>query len=132
MHTLDNVVTMFIPIVGIIASFALVGVTIWVSQRRREREIHYRHELHKKLVDKGADKDELIALMRADDKNRWANRREGLKLGGLVILMGGLGSMIGLRFIEDEAIWLTGAIPTLVGFGLLLYALVLAPRDAGD
>ncbi len=125
---LEGAVTMFIPVVAVISICALLAVAIWSSQRRREREIHYRHELLKRLVDKGADKDDLAALMRASDVNRWVNRREGLKLGGLITLLAGIGTMIGLQFIEDEAIWLMGSVPTLVGFGLLFYAVVLAPK----
>ncbi len=125
---LDNVVIMFLPIVGTVSLFAVVAVAIWASQRRRERELHYRHELLKKLVDKGADKAELNALIQADSTTRWATRLEGMKVGGLVVFAAGIGTMIGLRFIDDEAIWMVGAIPALIGCALLFYAFVLAPK----
>ena len=128
MQHLETVSIMFIPIVGIVAIGALVAVAIWATQRRRERELHYRHERHRQLIDKGIGPDELAALMRAEERNRWASRREGLKLGGLLTTFTGIGCLIGLRFIEDEAIWLLGWVPTLAGLAILLYALILAPR----
>jgi hypothetical protein len=129
MHNLNNAIILFLPIVSVIAGCALLAVAIWAGQRRREREIHYRHELLKKFVEKGADKDELGALMREQDRARWANRREALKLAAIITLAVGVGSMIGLRFIDDEAIWLLGAVPTLLGVGLLFYAFFMAPSS---
>lgn len=131
MYQIDNIIIMFIPIVSIIAGCALLAVAIWASQRRREREIHYRHELLKRFVEKGAEREEVAALMREQTRNQWASRREGLKIAGIVTLFSGIGTMYGMTFIEDDPLWRLGSIPALIGAALLLYALVMAPSEPG-
>ena len=128
-RSIEFVAIMILPAIAVLAGGALIGIAIWAGLRRRERELHYKHELLKRFVDKGADREEVASLMREQSNNAWASKREGIKIGGIVNLLAGLGTMYGLTFIEDEAIWRVGAIPALVGLGLLIYATWMAPRQ---
>ena len=58
------------------------------------------------------------------------NRRQRLLAAGMIIAGTGVGLLLGLRFVEEEAVWMVGYIPLSIGVGMLLYALVLAPNKA--
>lgn len=121
MFNLEGVVTMMIPIVGTIATFGLLAVMVWAGQRRGERQLHYRHELLKKVVEKEGHS-AASAFLRDQSEIAWTKRREGLKLGGLMMLAIGIGFMIGFQWLDD-GIWMIGAVPTAIGIGLLAYGL---------
>lgn len=126
MFNLEGVFTMMIPIVATIATFGLLAVMVWTAQRRRERELHYRHELLKKLVDKEGES-AATAFLHNQSEVAWANRREGLRIAGLVTAAIGVGFMIGFQWLDD-GIWMIGAVPAAVGLAMLIYAL-LAPTS---
>jgi hypothetical protein len=47
-----------------------------------------------------------------------------------IAVMNSMGIMVFLRAIErDEAVYLVGIIPLLVGFALLVYGYILAPKE---
>jgi hypothetical protein len=71
-----------------------------------------------------------LALLREDERNTARRRRENIKLSGLITSAVGVGLMIFLRAVRtQEAAYLVGLIPVLVGFALLTYSYVLASKD---
>ena len=129
MTALGDTFALLIPLAGMLGSFVFIVVYIWIRQKRKERESYYRFELSKHLADKGMGEEALMKLLETDKKSRWADRREGLKLSGLILLGIGVGLLIGLRFIEDADVWMVGWIPAALGAGLLVYGLFLAPKS---
>lgn len=108
--------------------WAFVAVVSWADIRRREREAYYRHETMKKISEMPGESG--LALLREDERNTTRRRQENIKLGGLITSAVGVGLIVFLRAIETrEPAYLVGLIPFLVGFALLIYCYVLAPKD---
>lgn len=108
--------------------WAFVAVVTWADIRRREREAYYRHETMKKISEMPGESG--LALLREDERNTTRRRQENIKLGGLITSAVGVGLIVFLRAIETrEPAYLVGLIPFLVGFALLIYSYVLAPKD---
>ena len=126
-----GVVAVFIPVVGSIALFSFLSVAAWSDARRREREEYYRNETLKKIAESsGEGAKAAIELLREQNKNVIKRRLEGMKLGGLITAVVGIGVMVLLRGIaNDEPVYLAGLIPLLIGLALLLYTFVLAPKE---
>jgi hypothetical protein len=119
--------------VGVIwvAFFSWLAVTGWAKQRRREREAFYRDETEKRLLDKGqASVEQILKVRNQQERVRWLQRREGLKLGGLVTTAVGFGIIVGLPMIEgtEQRLAGAGAIPLAIGLALLLYAYSFYPK----
>ena len=108
--------------------WAFVAVVSWADIRRKEREAYYRHETIKKISEMPSETG--LALLREDGRNTARRRRENIKLGGLITSAVGVGLMIFLRALGGrQPAHLVGLIPLLVGFALLTYSYVLAPKD---
>jgi hypothetical protein len=116
-----------------VSVFSFVSINAFVDQRRKEREAFYRTELFKKLAESPADQAQrVLDLMREKDATAERRRREGLKLGGLVVTAVGLGLMVMLQLLAPhDMAWPVGLIPLLIGLVLLFYAYVMAPRAGG-
>src|SRR5882672_4501017 len=57
-------------------------------------------------------------------------RAQGLTIGGLVTVFGGVGVVVFLRLTATkEAVWAAGLVPIFVGTALLLSALLVWPRN---
>ena len=119
-----------IPVVAIISVFTFVAVATWAENRRKERESYYRHETYRKIMEhQGEAAEKVQALMREEEQQQQRRRIEGLKLGGMITFVVGIGSMIFLySLIGDEPIYLAGLIPTLIGLVLLLYGFFKVER----
>ena len=130
----DNVgvVAVFIPVVGSIALFSFLAVASWSDARRREREAYYKNETLKKIAESsGEGASAAIELLREQEKNAVKRRLEGMKLGGLITAVVGIGVMVLLHGIANDEgpVYLVGLIPLLIGLALLVYAFLLAPKE---
>jgi hypothetical protein len=127
-----GMVAVAIPVVGSIALFSFLAVAAWSDARRREREEYYRSETLKKIAESsGEGAKAAIELMREQQKSVTKRRLEGMKLGGLITAVVGIGVMVLLHGLEhDEPVYLAGVIPLLIGLALLTYTFVLAPKEA--
>jgi hypothetical protein len=67
-------------------------------------------------------------FMQEQQRNVERQRREALKLGGLITTAVGIGIMVFLRALPGGPAYMVGAIPLFLGIALLGYAYVLAPR----
>src|SRR5580698_8593397 len=111
-----GVVAIAIPVVGSIALFSFLSVTVWSEARRKEREAYYTSETLKKIAESsGEGAKSALELMRERQKNIVKNRLEGVKLGGLITAAVGIGVMALLRgLVNDEPVYLSGLIPLLI------------------
>jgi hypothetical protein len=127
-----GMVAVAIPVVGSIALFSFLAVAAWSDARRREREEYYRSETLKKIAESsGEGARAAIELMREQQKSVTRRRLEGMKLGGLITAVVGIGVMVLLHGLEhEEPVYLAGLIPLLIGLALLAYTFVLAPKEA--
>jgi hypothetical protein len=129
-----GMVAVAIPVVGSIALFSFLAVAAWSDARRREREEYYRSETLKKIAESsGEGAKAAIELMREQYKNTTRRRLEGMKLGGLITAVVGIGVMVLLHGLEhEEPVYLAGLIPLLIGLALLLYTFLLAPKGSSE
>jgi hypothetical protein len=120
-----------IPIVGSIALFSFLAVASWSDARRREREAYYRADALKKIADSsGEGAKSAVEYLREEDRISSRKRTEGMKLGGLITGAVGIGLMVMIRGLNhEEPAYLVGLIPLLVGAALMVYAMVLAPKE---
>lgn len=127
------VAAMLIPIVGSIALFSFLAVFHWVEARRKERESYYKNETLKKIAESSPEGAmAAIELMREQERSGLKRRLEGMKLGGLITSVVGIGVMVllhGLVEASDGPVYLSGVIPLLIGLALLTYAFLLAPKE---
>jgi hypothetical protein len=131
-----GLLTLLIPIVAIISVFTFVAVASWSENRRKERETYYRHETYRKIMESpGSSTQAVVRLMRQEEMQQQRRRLEGLRLGGLITFVVGIGVMVFLyALIPDEAVYLAGVIPVLIGSVLIVYGFFLAgkPTDQLD
>jgi hypothetical protein len=125
------VVAVAIPVIGSIALFSFLSVAAWSDARRKEREEYYRSETLKKIAESsGEGAKAAIELIREQEKSAVRRRREGMKLGGLITAVVGIGVMALLHgLVRDEPVYLAGLIPLLIGLAMLTYAFILAPKE---
>ena len=128
-----------IPIVAIICVFTFVAVATWSENRRKEREAYYRSETHQKMLNGSPESAEAVrALIREEEERKELRRAEsmrmGLKLGGLITMVAGLGLAVFLYYlVDDDPVYMVGAIPLLIGLVLALFGFFMAkPRTAGS
>lgn len=114
----------------VIALFSFLAVAIWARNRRRERELYYKNETLKKVVEaQQPSATAALEFLREQEKIHAVRFREGLKLGGLVTIAVGVALFPVLRAVEPyQPVYLVGLIPLLIGLALLAYAYLLAPR----
>lgn len=119
-----------IPVVALISVFTFVAIATWAENRRKERESYYRHETYRKIIEQqGESAEKVQALMREEEQQQRRRRIEGLKLGGMVTFVVGVGTMIFLYMLIDEApIYMAGMIPTLIGLVLMVYSFFMVER----
>ena len=121
-----------IPIVALICVFTFVAIATWSENRRKEREAYYRSETHQKMLDGSPESAEAVrALIREEEerreRRRVENTRMGLKLGGLITTVVGLGLAVFLYYlVDDEPVYLVGLIPMLVGVVLALFGFFMS------
>jgi hypothetical protein len=127
-----GMVAVFIPVVGSIALFSFLSVAAWSDARRKEREEYYRSETLKKIAESsGEGAKAAIELLREQNRSATKRRFEGMKLGGLITAVVGIGVMVLLHgLVHDEPVYLTGLIPLLIGVALLAYTFFLTPKEA--
>lgn len=126
---------MFLSVASV-ALFSFVGVAAWTESRRREREAYYKSEMLKKIAESGAGGGPALEYLREQEKIAERRRREGMKLGGLITAVIGIGVMVFLRAMAldpkigvPDGVYFSGLIPLLIGIVLLLYSYLLAPRE---
>ena len=121
------------PAMVFICFFSFLAVTAWSNARRREREAFYKSETLKKIVEtQGAGAVSALEFLREQEKISARQRREGLKLAGLISSALGLGLVAFLSAQggrNNEPVSLVGLIPFLIGLALLIYAYVLGPKE---
>lgn len=118
--------------VSAVALFSFLGVNSWSDARRKERESYYKNDMLKKLADaQGPGANSALEILREEARLGAIRKREGLRVGGTVVMATGLGLLIFLRaLIPEEPIYLCGLMVLLIGGALYggSYMVILSPE----
>jgi len=107
--------------VSAVALFSMISIASWSGARQKEREAYYKNDMLKKLADsQGPGAASALELMREEARLEAIQRRQGLRIGGTVLLGVGVGLMIFLKaLIAHAPIYLCGLLILLIGVALL-------------
>ncbi len=126
-------VEVFIPIVSVICVFTFISIASLANARRKEREAYYKSETLKKIAEsQGPGATSALELIREEKRIAARKRREGQRMGGLVMLAIGIALTPFLWVVldpGDKGVALVGLFPMLIGVALLVYSYVLAPKE---
>ena len=119
---------LFLMVAVAAASGCMVAaVAIWSENRRKERQEFHRNETYQKMIDGSGESAESVRQLIHEQESRRERRQLesralGLKMGGWITTVVGLGLGVFLYFlVPDEPIWLVGLLPLLVGLVLILF-----------
>ncbi|MCP3980127.1 MAG: hypothetical protein GY716_12550 [bacterium] len=114
--------------VGALALFTFLAVAAYSENRTKERTEFHRAETLRKVAEQtGEGAEKVLEVIREEERIAQRKRHEGLKLGGLITTMVGLGLGIFLYTMAREA-FTVAAIPLLIGLAMLVYVVLLAPQ----
>jgi hypothetical protein len=116
--------------ISVVAGCSVGSVSVWATERRREREAYYRSEVLKKIAEaQGSGAASALEFLHQDQRN-WRQRvREGTKLGGLIAAAVGIAlTPFLMAVVPQRPVYLAGLIPVFVGFALLIYSYILGPK----
>jgi Domain of unknown function (DUF6249) len=118
-----------ISVVGT-AMLSFLTVAVWLSERTKERDAHYRHETIRKLAEAG-DSAGALEYLRETERSNAAGVRSKARLAGLITLAAGVALTIFLhQSVPGTAAYLVGLIPLLVGVAFLIFTEIMAkPRS---
>ena len=116
--------------VGAVSLFSFITMASWLDTRRKEREAYYKFEAMRRIAEMpGENAAQVIGMMREEELRKQHRQREGVKMGGLINVGGGIGLCIFLySLLGPHSPWLCGAIPALVGVAMLVYVYTLSPE----
>jgi len=106
--------------VGSIALFSMIAVASWASSRQKERETYYKTDMIKKVAEaQGPGAASALELLREEARIASMRTKEGLKIGGLVMVATGIGLLVFLHaLVTDEPVYLCGVLVLLIGVAL--------------
>jgi hypothetical protein len=118
-------------VVVTICVFTFLSVAVFATSRRKEREAYYRSESMRRIAEMSGDSAKgVLEVMAEEQRVQQRNRMERTKIGGLINIAVGLGLLIFFYSVGGkESPYLCGLIPGFIGIAMLVYALVLAPKE---
>lgn len=119
--------------IGALALFSFLAVASWSGTRLAERKEYYKSETLKKVAEnQGPGAAAALEYLREEERTAARRRREGQKLGGMIMAAVGIGLMVFLATVsdkQDKGAFLVGLIPLLIGVALFVHTTLLAPKD---
>lgn len=115
--------------VGAVALFAVfIPLVSWMESRRKEREAYYRGETLRRVAEaSGEGAKATLELLWEENRQKQTQTREGMKIGGVINIGVGIGLIPFLKMLlPNQAVFLCGLIPMMVGVAMLIYVYVLA------
>lgn len=112
---------LMVAVVGT-AILAFISVLVWLENRQKEREAHYRDEMARRIAE-AADSAPVLEYVRETERADAARVRTKARVAGLITTAVGVALMIFLyQLVQGTAVYLAGLIPLLVGGVLLLFS----------
>jgi hypothetical protein len=117
--------------VGAVALFSMVAVASWASARQKEREAYYKNDMLKKIAEsQGPGLASALELLREEAKINAIRTKQGLKIGGMVMVGIGVGLLVFLHeLIRDAPIYLCGLLVLLIGVALFASSYVVTAAE---
>ncbi|HUB50682.1 MAG TPA: DUF6249 domain-containing protein [Terracidiphilus sp.] len=115
--------------VGAVAVFAVfIPLVSWIDSRRKEREAYYRAETLRRVAESTSEGSKAtLELLWEENRQKLLRMHEGLKIAGVVNMGVGLGLIPFLKMLlPNQAVFLCGLIPLMIGVAMLVYVYVLA------
>jgi hypothetical protein len=114
--------------IGAVALFSFIAVASWSDARRKERESYYKNDMLKKLADSpAAGATAAIEFLREQDRLETLRRRQGMKIGGVVVFGTGIGVLFFLyKLLPHTPIYMVGVLMMLIGVALYGSSYILA------
>ena len=111
-----------------VGAVALFGIFI-PSVAWMDSEAFYKAETFRRVAEaSGEGAKAALEMLREEDRLKRKTAREGLKMGGVINIFGGIGLAVFLRVLTGSVgVALCGALCVLIGVALLVYVYVLAP-----
>lgn len=106
--------------------FAFLSIYFWALQKRREREAYYRYELARQLIERmeQPDASRFLDWLKEEERIEDRRRRQGVLLGGLVLLSTGIGLLTMLG--DEPSEWAGfGWIPLAIGLAMFVYLAII-------
>lgn len=119
-----------LPVIIVLITFSFTAFAAWSGDRTQERKAFYRSELLKKLAESSNEQtQQILEMMRDEERAAERQRREKMKLGGLIWSVVGVGLTVLLAtMMPHTGAWAVGLVPLLIGLALQVYVYILAPR----
>ncbi len=119
-----------LPVIIVLITFSFTAFATWSGDRTQERKAFYRNELLKKLADSPSEQaQQILEMVRDEERAAERQRREKMKLGGLIWSVVGVGLTVLLAaMMPHTGAWAVGLVPLLIGLALQVYVYMLAPR----
>ncbi len=111
------------------ATLAFITLVVWLGERRKEREAHYRSEAVKKVAESGNSA--VLEYLRETERVEAARGRIKARLAGLIAAAVGAALLIFLHELGPETkVYLVGLVPLFVGVVLLVFSeLMMKPKE---
>jgi hypothetical protein len=102
--------------------FTFLAVSSWASSRRKEREMEFRHDLYRRMMEHpGPEADAVRELLAQDEQRRQAAAAAAKREGALTMLALGIGLGVFLYFIAPgKSVYLVALMPMSIGVISLL------------
>ncbi len=117
--------------IGAVALFVVfIPAVTWMENRRKEQEAFYKADTMRRITESsGEGAKAAVELMREQARIAQVKKLESLKIGGLTTMAVGVALLIFLhQLIPNQAVYLCGLIPGLIGVVQFIYAFLLAPK----
>jgi len=115
------VLAVLIPIIAVLSVFSFLSVAVYTGHRKEERESYYKNEMLKKLAESSPDSAKSVLEMLREEAVREARqRKEGMRVGGMVTAMVGLALVPFLWMLIGRPFGMIGLIPLGVGIALFI------------
>jgi hypothetical protein len=120
---------LMVAVVGT-AIMGFVSFAVWVGNREKEREAHFRNEMAQRIAETG-DAGPVLEFVRETERTNAARTRLKARVAGLITTAIGVALMIFLyQLVPSTPVYLAGLIPLLVGVVLLIFSeLMMKPDD---
>ena len=112
---MEGEIAVMIPIFASLGSFAMVVLIVYFSLKFRSAARARRHEEVMALIEKGQFDPEML------EKLDPSKRQKSPLYLGMIWLGIGIGSTLGMYFVDMPDVWGWGLIPTFIGLALLIY-----------
>jgi len=119
---------LMVAVVGT-AIMGFISLVVWLGNREKERETHFRNEMAQRIADT-TDPEPVLEYIRETERVDVARTRLKARVAGLITVAVGVALMIFFhQLVPANPVYLVGLIPGLVGVVLLVFSEFMTKPD---